>query len=204
MIYKITPTLYNSYRYYLKAANESAGKGAEKLEEFMATLRGEKFAPTPAILKGYQFEDDIRAYCEGRKTAAGIVKEIGDIVRGGLWQQRLTADIKAFGMDIRLVGVADVIKENAIYDIKRSSSYDLGKYADSLQHLVYLYCSRLPKFRYCVGYGSGVEAAGAAYEDYYLDDNTLPKIRQKCADLLGWLENSNLMQVYKKHWLTAE
>ena len=174
--------------------------------EFMATLTKEKFEPTPAILKGYAFEDAITAYCEiAAPPDNEAVREIGDLVKGGLWQQKVSADLPdVLGMKIRLSGVADVIKGDTIYDIKRAGSYDIGKYAESLQHLIYLHCTQIPKFRYCIGYGSGENPSGVAYEDYSLDAKTLPTIKQKCAELLGWLDNSNLLQIYKKHWYINE
>lgn len=201
MRYLITPTLYNAYRYYISCDPERA---EQKYKEFLGTLTKQGFTPTPAILKGFKFEDDIRAYCDGKLTNPNeAIKEIGEMVKGGIWQTKVSVEIEVNGLKILLYGKPDVIKADVIDDIKRSGYYEIGKYRESLQHLIYMYCSQIPKFRYLIGYGTGDVPSGVAVEDYYLTEDTLQQIKTKCAELLNWLEVTGLMDTYKKYWVST-
>ena len=103
-----------------------------------------------------------------------------------------------------LYGIADVIVTDTINDIKRTANYAEGKYIDSLQHLIYMYCAELPKFRYLVAYGSGEAPRDWAAEDYYLTPNTLKQIQSKLADFFFWLEQTGWIDIYKKNWKCKE
>ena len=196
--YLFTPTLYNSWRYYLTALPD---KEPQKRAEFISTLKREPFQPTEAILKGFAFEDDVKAQSEGKlQSKSLVVQQLGEIVKGGLWQQALSAKVNIAGRDVLLYGKADVIKGDTIFDLKRSSSYEEGKYRESLQHLIYMFCANLPNFRYLVGYGTGKEAKDWAAEDYYLLPDTENKIQEKAAEMFFWLKTSGLMPLYEENW----
>ena len=105
--YLITPSLLNSYQYYI---NDEFKSPADSRADFLKTLSKEKFVPNEAMQKGIFFEDSINDYCKDplyinvksnvRSTIHlnffsdkepcyywDCVKSIGDIVKGGLWQQ---------------------------------------------------------------------------------------------------------------------
>ena len=198
----LTPTLYNSWKYYMSVDPD---KEPQKREEFLATLERRGFEPTPAILKGQAFEEEVRAQSEGRlESKSPVVQELGEIVKGGLWQQKLSGEIMVGDRKVLLYGIADVIKKDTIKDIKRVSTYTEGKCLDSMQHLIYLYLSGLPKFRYLVAYGSGEAPRDWAAEDYFLTPNTLKQIQSKAADLFFWLEQTGWIDIYNKNWKCKE
>lgn len=196
--YLLTPTLYNAWRYYLSA---SPDKEPQKRAEFLATLRRKPFEPTEAILKGMAFEDAVRAQSEGRAESQNeTVRELGKLLGGGLWQQKLSAQVNLAGREVLLCGVADVIKGDTIFDLKRTAAYAEGKYEGGLQHWIYLQCSGLPKFRYLAAYGSGKEPNGWAAEDYALSEGTLALIKERASAMLRWLEGAGWLKIYEENW----
>jgi hypothetical protein len=239
--YLITPSLLNSFAYYIQDEWKSP---AESRADFLKTLSRKKFEPNEAMQKGIDFEDDIENYCNNKfrptfkKQAIGAVfswDEIsklgyddcenpsgfccicdnddcegecdisretheeplrvkddysecviacGKIVKDGLWQQSVKKEIKVGNQEFLLYGRTDVIKRDTIYDIKFTGNYELGKFLDSSQHLIYLYCSDLPNFSYLISDGKEFWR-----EDYHNHAGIENEIKSKISDFLGYLEN---------------
>lgn len=187
--YLLTTSLLNSFQYYI---NDEWKSAAESRADFLKTLSREKFEPNEAMAKGIRFEEDVlfatkhgivsenpdeKHYCE-------IVNCIADIVSHGLWQQSVKKEIKIGNQEFLLYGRTDVIKRDTIYDIKFTSNYELGKFSDSSQHLIYLYCSGLPKFCYLISDGKDWWK-----EDYHNHEQVEDQIKSKIADFMSYLEN---------------
>ena len=202
--YLITPSLLSSYAYYIQDEFKSP---ADSRADFLRTLIRERFEPNEAMQRGIDFEKKIQTYCEGRYFDAIssaisiphdfdeeeleeaieqdiIVKSIGDIVKGGLWQQSVKKELKIGNQEFLLYGRTDVIKRDTIYDIKFTGSYELGKFLDSSQHLIYLYCSGLPNFSYLISDGKDWWR-----EDYHNHAGVEDEIKSKVSDFLSYLEN---------------
>lgn len=153
----ITPSLLNSFDYYFSFEGEPSGEGedfvsaeqkeAEVRREFLQTLSREKSPPNESMQAGIDFENKVRAYCDGLcLEVTPVIREIGDIVKGGGWQVTMK---KPMG-DYLLYAKADNVFRDTIYDLKRSNSYEVGKYQKSMQHRIEFYCSGMPKFSYLV------------------------------------------------------
>jgi hypothetical protein len=184
----VTPTLINSFEFYRSYEGEDE---AGKRQEFLNTLKRERFEPNEAMKKGIAFEAAIENYCTTGE-GEGVVKEIGDIVNGGLWQEAVS---KPFG-DYLLYGKTDVIKADTIYDIKYTSSYDLGKFQNSIQHRIYLFCSGLPKFSYLIS--SGQEWWK---EDYNNHSAIQHEINEKLKEFSSYLErDAEAGDLYYSKW----
>ena len=185
--YLITPTLLNSFAYYTQD-NEYKSE-AEQRQEFLQTLSRVKSEPNEAMRLGLAFEDTLKAYSQGMiDDSNGIYKkyypELSKIVKGGLWQQVVKKDIVVGTQEFLLYGKCDVIKAGTIYDIKFTSNYELGKFFNSSQHLIYLYCSGLPKFQYLICDGKDYWV-----EDYYNNEDTEDNIKIKISEFIAYLEN---------------
>jgi hypothetical protein len=202
--YLITPTLINSYQYYI---NDEFKSPADSRADFLKTLSKEKFEPTEAMQKGIDFEEEIFQQCclekeVGKKlTSDPICDAIVKIVKGGLWQETCKKELKIGNQEFLLYGKMDVIKRDTIYDIKYTSNYELGKFLGSAQHLIYLYCTGLPKFKYLVSNGKDLWI-----EDYFNNVNIENEIKSKINDFLSYLENDseakNLFETkWQKIWL---
>ena len=112
------------------------------------------------------------------------IKEIGKVVEKSLWQQSVKKELKIGNQEFLLYGRTDVIKRDTIYDIKFTGSYELGKFLDSSQHLIYLYCSGLPNFSYLISDGKDWWR-----EDYHNHAGVEDEIKSKVSDFLSYLEN---------------
>jgi hypothetical protein len=181
--YLITPSLLNSYAYYIQDEWKSP---TESRADFLKTLSREKFDPNEAMQKGIDFENEVFGYCSLDKELPIVnpMTEIGDIVKGGLWQQSVKKEIKVGNQEFLLYGRTDVIKRDTVYDIKFTSNYELGKFLDSSQHLIYLFCSDLPNFSYLISDGKDWWR-----EDYVNDGNVENRIKSMISDFMGYLEN---------------
>ena len=188
--YLITPTLINSFQYYIDDEFKSP---ADSRADFLKTLSKEKFEPNQAMQKGIDFENDIKAKCDNilldKKENIDyevICNDIATIVKNGLWQQTCKKELQIGNQEFLLYGKMDVIKRDTIYDIKYTSNYELGKFLGSAQHLIYLYCTGLPKFKYLISNGKDFWI-----EDYFNSVNIENKIKNKINNFLSYLENDN-------------
>ena len=196
--YLLTPSLINSFQYYIQDEYKSP---ADSRADFLKTLSREKFEPNQAMQNGIFFEDSVNDFCKGilkievkEPCYWDCVKSIGDIVKGGLWQQTVKKDLTVGNQEFLLYGKCDVIKRDTIYDIKFTSNYEVGKFLDSAQHLIYLYCLDLPKFQYLISDGKDYWV-----EDYHNHAGIEDEIKFKISDFMGYLEND---QVAKEMFLT--
>ncbi len=205
--YLITPTLLNKFQYYIQDEYKSP---ADSRADFLKTLSREKFEPNEDMAKGLKFEKDIELNCkkmsdngeefsllvDGYTKYERIVQNLSNIVLGGLWQQSCKKDLRVGNQEFLLYGKCDVVKRDTIYDIKFISNYELGKFIDSSQHLIYLYCLDLPKFQYLVSDGNDYWV-----EDYYNHAGIENEIKSKISDFMGYLENDQeAKQIYFSKW----
>ena len=110
-LYYITPTLLNSWSYCIKNGT---------LEDFIKVLNKEEFEQSESIIKGYEFEAYMQENYEETKNGAYQVvvsKEHGDYL---------------------LYGKVDCLKGGIIYDYKYTKNYDVGKFFNNHQTLMYL------------------------------------------------------------------
>ena len=198
--YLITPSLLNNFSYYMSDEWKSP---AESRADFLKTLSREKFEANESMKIGIKLEDDISLVCVDKyqyydfgckdEEESGInklidyekiISDLANIVKGGLWQQSVKKEITVGNQEFLLYGRTDVIKRDTIYDIKYTGNYELGKFLDSSQHLIYLYCSDLPNFSYLISDGKDWWR-----EDYYNSEVVEDQIKSKIADFMSYLEN---------------
>ena len=200
----ITTSLLSSFKYWQESE--------KPIDEFMNTLNKIKTPTTEAMQRGIDFENDIQQHCiefkneilnENDKISseyANCIYKITNIVKGGLWQCKVQKEIKINNQDFMLFGYADVIKENAIYDIKTTAVYELGKYNTSTQHLIYMYCTGIKNFEYLIAQG-GETLENFYRESYSMQDDCESKIRQKISEFLSFLDNCEEAKIaYNNNW----
>ena len=181
----ITPSLYTSWKYWMDSDDEG-------MASILNTLNKAELVKTPAMQAGIDFEDNIRKVCEGTPSEDFCVMEVAEIVCGGMWQQRISRELDG---DL-VYGIADVIKRDTIFDIKRVNQYELGKYESSIQHLIYMYSTEIPNFRYLISDGKEV------YEEaYHWDSQSLDLLKSRIADLKeSLLADTALCMAFNKNW----
>lgn len=196
----ITSSLLNSYSYYIGDDYKSP---AESRADFLKTLSRERFEPNESMLKGIAFENRVSEFCGSIITSIAFeydkpAEELAQIVKGGLWQQSVKKDLKIGNQDFLLYGRTDVIKRDTIYDIKFTSNYELGKFLDSSQHLIYLYCSGLPNFSYLISDGKDWWR-----EDYHNHAGVEDEIKSKVSEFLDYLENDKeAKEMFLTKWIS--
>ena len=181
----ITPSLYTSWKYWMGSDDE----GRAVILETLNKIEKEK---SPAMQAGIDFEDTIRKVCEGGASEDFCVMEVAEIVCGGMWQQRISKELDG---DL-VYGIADVIKRDTVYDIKRVSQYELGKYEGSIQYLIYMYATEIPNFKYLISDGREV------YEEaYHWESQSLDLLKSRVADLKeSLLADAELSLAFTKNW----
>lgn len=167
--------------------------------EFLNTLNRERTELTEAMQKGIAFEDLVTEIVNGHGDRKNhwyeAASRIADIVRGGPLQYKALKEITVNGIVLALYGRLDALKAGVVYDIKFSSSYEIGRYIDSTQHPTYLeLVPEAKKFTYLVSNGSWV------WPETYTREET-PSIIPTISDFLNWLESRGLMEIYQKKWL---
>lgn len=191
--YLVTPTLLNSFSYYVKDEWKTP---KESRADFLKTLSREKFEPNEAMQRGIDFENAIQEYCKFLSifkynmpkipefTWHFVISELAGILEGGIWQQSYNKTISIGNNDFVIYCRSDVVKADTVYDIKYTSKYDIGKFQDSAQHLFYLFCSELPKASYLISNGKDWW-----FEDYFNYSSVEDDIKSKISEFLSYLEN---------------
>ena len=200
--YLITASLLNSYQYYIQDEFKSP---ADSRADFLKTLSRERFEPNEAMQRGINFENEIKTIAdkfielkiEDYEEKSNLFK-IAYIVKGGLWQQTCKKDLQVGNQEFLLYGRMDVIKRDTIYDIKFTSNYELGKFMDSSQHRIYLYCLGLPKFQYLISDGKEYWT-----EDYHNHEEIEDELKGMISDFMSYLENDKeAKEMFLTKWET--
>ena len=150
--------------------------------DIVETIKREPKEETDLMRDGIEFE---------RQAIEGEIKELKPIVEDCLYQQFLCKECEGY----MLLGFADCIKKDTIYDFKFVKSYDLGKYNDSVQHLIYLYCADMDKFEYVIGCGK--RDREIFFEKQPRNDELL---RTKIRQFSNWLNVVGLREEYEKNY----
>lgn len=200
--YLITHSLLSSLSWYLKESSTKTDE--QQRQEFLQTLKRVKNEPNENMALGLKFEADIKAKCDGYFLLAeeknpyyeDICADLTKVIKGGIWQHATKKELSVNGYNILLYGRCDVIKADTVYDIKYTSSYELGKYQDSGQHWIYLYCTDLPKFSYLISDGKEWWR-----EDYYADNSLENKVKANISDFLNYLNNDKeAKELFLTNW----
>lgn len=196
--YLITPSLLNAWAFieqsveYVRESENDVICYEDKCDEmrekayndFLKVLNREPIPQNEAMRLGNEFEAE---------TYKGNTC-FSEIVKGGAWQIVGKKREVIGGIDFLLYGRLDVLKGGKIYDIKRVSSWKNGKYAKSYQHAFYLHLfSDCNEFEYLI-----YDGKKGHIEHYYRDE--CEDIRDVINDFVNWLNNNNLLDLYKKKW----
>lgn len=210
--YLITPSLLQSFQYFIDydedeaCAKYSQGDTIAKVKtnaqirtEFLQTLSREKFSPNEAMQAGIEFEDRIKALCDGAINSSigwkydDAAKEIAGTVWNGAWQEKCSREIELNNENYLLYGKMDVVKRDWIYDIKfvtKTSNYEVGKFLNSVQHRIYLFCTGFSKFAYLVSDGKQVWR-----EEYRANSDDESFIKNKISEFRNYLKNDSEMEL---------
>ena len=178
--YYITPTLLNGWQYNIKNGT---------LEDFIKVLNKEPFEDTESIIKGKEFE----AYMQEN------YKE----TLNGAYQVKVS---KEYG-DYLLYGIIDCLKGGIIYDYKYTKNYDVGKFFNNHQTLMYLeMVPEASKMVYLITNKfedeeqDGQLVVGDLFREEYTKDMFPETIESVLHKFEQWLKTYNLFEVYTEKW----
>lgn len=185
--YLITPSLLNAWKYAISLENEYGN-----LEDFIKTLNKEPFEESDAILTGYQYEDFmINNY---------------NPTKNGCYQVKLSKNITTKTGNYVLYGRLDCLKAGRIYDYKYTGSYDVGKFYDSYQHVIYFeICPEADSFEYLIcnnfkkDKDNNLEDLNIYHEVYLREENKVD-ISDEIDKFVSWLKTNNLYQIFQDKW----
>lgn len=94
------------------------------------------------VLNGYDKFDEVPGITvfDGVEFKTEIVKQIAGQLHGSIAQHKTSTIISVNGIAVEVYGVLDYVIESRCIDLKTTSSYDLGKYKDSMQRHLYPIC----------------------------------------------------------------
>ena len=188
--YYITPTLLNSWQYNIKNGT---------LEDFIKVLNKEEFEPTESILKGFKYEK--------------YMQENFEETLNGSYQVKVN---KEQG-DYLLYGIIDCLKGGIIYDYKYTKNYEVGKFFNNHQTLMYLeMVPEAKKMVYLITNKfeqkpnisvpmdnenvASIETTVEIFREEYTKDmfpETIDSILHKFEE---WLKQYNLFDLYTEKW----
>lgn len=187
--YYITPTLLNSWQYNINNGT---------LEDFIKVLNKEQFEITENIQKGFEYE----AY----------MQENYEETLGGAYQVKVS---KEYG-DYLLYGIIDCLKGGIIYDYKYTANYEVGKFFNNHQTLmylemvpeakkmIYLITNKFNKVEYPdIEFKSSekvVYEVGEIFKEEYTKDLFPETIESVLHKFIEWLKAYNLYDLYTEKW----
>lgn len=196
MLY-LTQSLLSSWRYFLNSDDQYSDAA---YLSFLSALRREETPPTKAMLEGITFEDAINATVCGEQLAymnpklEKAVQRFSRICAGGQPQAPVSGILHINGLDIACYGKCDYVKAGVVYDIKKVTRYEYGKYFDSPQHPMYMrLIPEAKKFVYLIFDGMHT------YTETYRPGDFRP-IEEIISEFIGWLHNTNNFEEFEKYW----
>lgn len=106
----------------------------------------------------------------------------------------VSGELSIGGLDLVLYGVCDYVKAGIIYDIKRVTRYEYGKYQHSPQHPMYLHLiPSASRFDYLI-----FDGAFCYRESYRRGD--FPPIEDTITQFIRFLQEHSLIDEYKRYW----
>lgn len=193
----MTQSLLSSWLYYINSDSQYADRA---LDSFLSVLRREKREKTRAMQDGVRFEELVNAAVSGNPEEppnekwGEAVRRFAKSCRGGQPQVPISSRLSTAGMDFVLYGVCDYVRAGRIYDIKKVTKYEYGKYAGSPQHPMYLYLlPEAARFDYLIFDGN------SCYTETYRRCDCKP-VEQTISEFARWLNTTGNMETYRDHW----
>lgn len=192
----LTQSLLSGWNHLLNAEDEHTESA---YLAFLTSLRRESKETTKAMQDGIDFENAVNKAVSGDSVEVNpkweaAVKKFARICAGGQSQTPVSGVFEIDGEKIGVYGLCDYVKAGVIYDIKKVTRYEYGKYYESPQHPMYMeLIPEAKKFTYLIFDGT------QTYQETYRRGDFRP-IQSIISDFICWLKKTNLFEEYKKHW----
>ena len=133
-----------------------------------------------------------------------LCREFADYFKGALTQQFVSAILPTAYGDVEVYGFIDGLKPLSVHDIKTTGSYQVGKFKNHSQHLVYPYCllkdgSNVRLFEYNVAEISKYGKYETFTESYtFVPERDIPILTERCESLIRFIEENRDLITDKK------
>ena len=203
----ITPSILDSYDWYVSCPahfKESA------LQQISDALNRKPWDPSPAILRGMNFEKMVCANLDDISLEDFMKKFEGhspnmDIFwkkcRTGRQQAKVSKTINIDGVDYYMYGKRDIAFADKTIDIKTTGDFKSPKYyLTRNQHPLYIACSGIEPFEYLIAEYDDV--SGKCVEVYEIEatmevEAALERIINKIREFVSFLKTDDeLMKAY--------
>lgn len=196
--YRFYATLLNAYQWYLTSESDTA------FQEFIDKVNRVEFK-SEAADKGTSFNTLVDGIIDGTITELGvednyefngfkfpvsIALECAEYVRHGITQVRESGFIETPLGLIEVYGDIDYVQPAMEQvDLKTTKAYEMGKYIETWQHIVYPYCyyqktGLAPTFTYLA-----TDFKNVVPEQYiYNHERDEPRLRSICVELAMFIE----------------
>lgn len=188
--YLLTPSLLNSWKYCVESDYSS-------LEDFLKVLRREEIEEKEVFVKGYDFEDY-------------MIKNYPETLNG-CYQVKVYQNVIIDDTEYVLYGRLDCLKAGIITDYKYTGSYEVGKFYNSYQTMIYLntvpeayqmnyvISNNFNKDKVVGNWEEDKDKFNLFIEEYKREDLKLD-IKQEIRLFMEWLKELNLLEIYQENW----
>lgn len=184
-IYKITPSLINSYKYY----KENPSK--KSFDSFKQSLSN-NFKGNKWTKRGTIYESEVFAGKHGK---------VSELVKDDV-KQKLFSGMMDFGeFIVRLSGKSDAMNKakKRIIDIKRVDVFSKTKYDYSFQHILYFFLNPdIEEFYYVLTYGEGdtIEGTKVIPKKRPNEEELKKMVVTEIEDFFKFLKENDLWDTY--------
>jgi len=199
-MYKIYPSILDSFNYYLRAPDGDESELIKKINRI-------KTEPTEAMLTGVKLEKLINSRRPYDVDDVGLLfgQEVDEKVYNellercsGLKQQFLKSTFTVDGVDVLLYGFADYIYQDSIKDLKYTGRYEFPKYNKGSQHIIYpLIAEKMgiksSSFQYVI-----TDLKRVYIEEYVINQSMIDSLFSSITNFIGFLEDKRHIITDKK------
>lgn len=135
MIYRLYPTLLNSFHLYLQQRRDAAGKIIVDEIEMIERINRVKKKTTKAQQKGLDFERAVTLGEHEDLFAAGIIDKARELIPA---KYKTQFYVESRYKNAQIYGYVDGVGEKVAFDLKSTSYYEPGRFALNHQNLYLL------------------------------------------------------------------
>jgi hypothetical protein len=135
MLYRLYPTLLNSFSLYLSQSRDSSGKIIVDEIELIERINRTRKPTTKAQQKGVDFERAVTLGENEDLFNEGIIDQARNLIPG---KYRTQFYLESRYKNAQIYGYVDGIGDNIAFDLKSTSFYESGRFQNNHQNLYLL------------------------------------------------------------------
>ncbi len=164
-MYRIYPTLLNTYSMYLNETQSSGGELLVSFEEMIDRINRVKKPTTQAQQKGINFETALTTGSDEEQFPEKILEEMRNLLPPKYKTQFYVNSVVG---EVQLYGYVDLVGGNKAFDIKTTRAYTAPKFADNFQNLYLLGLKKwgITSLDYLITDFSGVYVESYSFDSY--------------------------------------